>query len=471
MKFKRKIYDMLLVWKKKDARECALLIDGARRVGKSFIVEEFAKAEYRSYVIINFTRADKRIKDVFLNHLSNLDTFFSYLSALTDTVFYEHETLIVFDEVQFFPKAREAIKTLVEDGRYDYIETGSLVSINENVEGILIPSEERDVPMYPMDFEEFLWATGRPTLMDAIRSAFAERRPMGPLHQTALDSFRQYLVVGGMPQAVAKYCATHDFKAVDRVKRDLLALYRKGIRKHAKKYAFRVERIYDSIAGQLSRHEKDFRFSALGEDARFREYESAFLWLKDAMVVNLALNVTDPHAGFKLNADDSKMKCYFLDTGLLVSHAFDENALAAADIHNRLLFNDIELNEGMLVENAVAQMLTAAGQKLYFYSNRNRESAASRMEIDFLLSRSRLEEKRNAIPVEVKSGVRTSHRSLDKFKAKFADYVGESYLLSVHDLATRDGITFLPLYMTPLLPDGAPTVETCERECRIAKSR
>ena len=199
--------------------------------------------------------------------------------------------------------------------------------------------------------------------------------------------------------------------------------------------------------------------------------ESAFLWLKDAMVVNLALNVTDPHAGFKLNADDSKMKCYFLDTGLLVSHAFDENALAAADIHNRLLFNDIELNEGMLVENAVAQMLTAAGQKLYFYSNRNRESAASRMEIDFLLSRSRLEEKRNAIPVEVKSGVRTSHRSLDKFKAKFADYVGESYLLSVHDLATRDGITFLPLYMTPLLPDGAPTVETCERECRIAKSR
>ena len=459
MKFKRKIYDTLLEWKKNDARECALLIDGARRVGKSFIVEEFAKAEYRSYVIINFTRVDKRIKDVFLNHLSNLDTFFSYLSSLTDTVFYEHETLIVFDEVQFFPKAREAIKTLVEDGRYDYIETGSLVSINENVDGILIPSEERDVPMYPLDFEEFLWATGRPTLMDAIRNAFAERRPMGPLHKTALDSFRQYLVVGGMPQAVAKYVATHDFKAVDRVKRDLLALYRKGIRKHAKKYAFRVERIYDSIAGQLSRHEKDFRFSALGEDARFREYESAFLWLRDAMVVNLALNVTDPHAGFRLNADDSKMKCYFLDTGLLVSHAFDENALAAEDVHNRLLFDDIELNEGMLVENVVAQMLTAAGQKLYFYSNRDRDVAASRMEIDFLLSRSKLEEKSNAIPIEVKSGVRVSHRSLDKFRAKFADYVGESCLLSAHDLKVLDGITYLPLYMTPLLPDVAAPIQ------------
>ncbi len=454
MKFKRKIYDTLLEWKKNDARECALLIDGARRVGKSFIVEEFAKAEYRSYVIINFTKVDKRIKDVFLNHLSKLDTFFSYLSSLTDTVFYEHETLIVFDEVQFFPKAREAIKTLVEDGRYDYIETGSLVSINENVEGILIPSEERDVPMYPMDFEEFLWATGRPTLMDAIRSAFAERRPMGPLHKTALDSFRQYLVVGGMPQAVAKYMTTHDFKAVDRIKRDLLALYRKGIRKHAKKYALRVERIYDTIAGQLSKHEKDFRFSSLGEDARFREYESAFLWLSDAMVVNIALNVTDPHAGFSLSADDSKMKCYFLDTGLLVSHAFNENALAAEDVHNRILFDDIELNEGMLVENVVAQMLTAAGQKLYFYSNRDREGAASRMEIDFLLSRSKLDETHNAIPIEVKSGVRISHRSLDKFRAKYADYVAESCLLSVHDLKVKDGITYLPLYMTPLLPDA-----------------
>ena len=226
---KRKIYDQLLEWKKTSSRECALLIDGARRVGKSYIVEEFAKAEYRSYAIIDFTNATKSIKDLFLKYISDLDTFFAYLSSLTNVTFYEHETLIVFDEVQHFPKAREAIKHLVKDGRYDYIETGSLVSINENVKDILIPSEERDIEMYPMDFEEFLWATGRPTLMDSIRRAFKSGEKMGPLHDTAMDSFRQYLVVGGMPQAVERYVESHDFKAVDSKKRDLLKLYRKGM--------------------------------------------------------------------------------------------------------------------------------------------------------------------------------------------------------------------------------------------------
>lgn len=450
--FKRKIYETLLEWKKNDSRDCALLIDGARRVGKSFIVEEFAKAEYKSYVIIDFTKADRRIKGLFQNYLSRLDTFFSYLSALTDTKLYERDSLIIFDEVQFFPKAREAIKTLVADGRYDYVETGSLVSIRENVKDILIPSEERNVEMYPMDFEEFLWATGRPTLMDAIRQAYEEKRPMGPLHQTAMDSFRQYLVVGGMPQAVAKYVATGDFKAVDRTKRDILELYRKGIRKHARKYAVKVEKIYDGIAGQLSKHEKDFSLASIEEEARFREYESAFMWLKDAMVANIALNVTDPNIGFNLSVDDAKMKCYFLDTGLLVSLAFNENALSAADIHKRILFDDIELNEGMLVENIVAQMLSASGNKLYFYSARSRTDSDSRMEIDFLLAKSSVGERNNVIPIEVKSGKRTTHRSLDKFCAKFPNYVDTPCILSRRDLELKDGILYLPLYMTPLLP-------------------
>ena len=388
---KRKIYDKLLDWKKNSSRECALLIDGARRVGKSYIVEEFAKAEYRSYAIIDFTHADKAIKDLFLKYMSNLDTFFAYLSSLTDVPFYRHETLIVFDEVQHFPKAREAIKHLVKDGRYDYIETGSLVSINENVKDILIPSEERDIEMYPMDFEEFLWATGRPTLMDSIRSAFKSGERMGPLHETAMDSFRQYLVVGGMPQAVVRYVESHDFKAVDRQKRDLLRLYRKGIRKHAKRYALRVERIYDEIPSQLSRHEKHFNFSSLGDSARYREYENAFLWLADAMVANVAWNVSDPNVGFRLNMDDSLMKCYFLDTGLLVSHSFDEGEMVAQNIHNRILTGDIELNKGMLVENVVAQMFAACGRKLYFYSRRSREDGRERMEIDFVLARSKLE--------------------------------------------------------------------------------
>lgn len=450
--FKRKIYETLIEWKKNDSHDCALLIDGARRVGKSFIVEEFAKTEYKSYIIIDFTKADRRIKGLFQNYLSRLDTFFSYLSALTDTKLHERDSLIIFDEVQFFPKAREAIKTLVADGRYDYVETGSLVSIRDNVKDILIPSEERSIEMYPMDFEEFLWATGRPTLMDAIRQAYEEKRPMGPLHKSAMDSFRQYLVVGGMPQAVAKYVTTGDFKAVDRTKRDILELYRKGIRKHARKYALKVEKIYDKIAGQLSKHEKGFTLASIEEEARFREYESAFMWLKDAMVANIALNVTDPNIGFNLSVDDAKMKCYFLDTGLLVSLAFNENALSAADIHKRILFDDIELNEGMLVENIVAQMLSASGHKLYFYSTRSRTDSHSRMEIDFLLAKSSVGERNNVIPIEVKSGKRTTHRSLDKFCAKFPNYVDTPCILSRRDLELKDGILYLPLYMTPLLP-------------------
>ena len=451
---KRKIYDQLLEWKKTSSRECALLIDGARRVGKSYIVEEFAKAEYRSYAIIDFTNATKSIKDLFLKYISDLDTFFAYLSSLTNVTFYEHETLIVFDEVQHFPKAREAIKHLVKDGRYDYIETGSLVSINENVKDILIPSEERDIEMYPMDFEEFLWATGRPTLMDSIRRAFKSGEKMGPLHDTAMDSFRQYLVVGGMPQAVERYVESHDFKAVDRKKRDLLKLYRKGIRKHAKRYALRVERIYDEIPGQLSRHEKHFNFSALAGDARYREYENAFLWLSDAMVVNVAWNVTDPNVGFKLSADKSLMKCYFLDTGLLVSHSFDEGEIVAQNIHNRILAGDIELNEGMLVENAVAQMLTACGRKLYFYSRSSREDCKKRMEIDFILSRSKLDVANNVVPIEVKSGKNASHRSLDKFVAKFQSYVSKPYLLWMKDRKTQAGVEYLPIYMASCLAEA-----------------
>ena len=450
---KRKIYDKLLEWKKTSSRECALLIDGARRVGKSYIVEEFAKAEYKSYVIIDFTNAGKSVKDLFLKYISDLDTFFAYLSALTNVTFYEHETLIVFDEVQHYPKAREAIKHLVKDGRYDYIETGSLVSINENVKDILIPSEERNIEMFPMDFEEFLWAIGRPTLMDSIRRAFKSGEKMGPLHDMAMDAFRQYLVVGGMPQAVERYVESHDFKAVDRIKRDLLKLYRKGIKKHAKRYALRVEHMYDEIPAQLSKHEKHFNFSSLGSDARYREYENAFMWLADAKVVNVAWNVTDPNVGFRLNADDSLMKCYFFDTGLLVSHSFDEGELIAQNIHGRILTDDIELNEGMLVENVVAQIFAACGRKLYFYSRRSREDGNDRMEIDFMLSRSKLDMAHNVFPIEVKSGKNATHRSLDKFMEKFPSYVAKSYLLWMKDKATKGNVEYLPIYMAPCLAE------------------
>lgn len=289
--------------------------------------------------------------------------------------------------------------------------------------------------------------------MDAIRHAFRTGEKMGPLHEAALDAFRQYIVIGGMPQAVMQYIASHDFAAVDRQKRDILKLYRKGIKKHAKRYALRVERIYDEIPGQLSRHEKHFNFASLGSDARYRDYENAFLWLADAMVVNVAWNVSDPNVGFKLNSDDSCMKCYFLDTGLLVSHAFDESELVSNAVHNRILAGDIELNEGMFVENVVAQILTAGGRKLYFYSRRSREESRNRMEIDFMLSRSKLDVAHNVIPIEVKSGKNASHRSLDKFVKKFTSYVDKPYLLWMKDRKTQDGVEYLPIYMAPCLSE------------------
>ena len=264
MEMKRKVYDKLLEWKRLDHGTSAVLVNGARRVGKSFIVEEFAKREYRNYVMIDFATAkdDMRITDTFKTYLADTKEFFKRLSAIFGKKFYERETLFIFDEVQKFPRAREAIKKLVADGRYDFIETGSLVSIHENVKDILIPSEEIDIDMYPMDFEEFLWAKGNETLMDMIRECYAKRVPMGPLHRVAMDAFREYMIVGGMPQAVKKYIVTDDFKAVDREKRKILSLYRKGIREHAGALAERVEALYDFVPSQLQEHEKEVVLSS-----------------------------------------------------------------------------------------------------------------------------------------------------------------------------------------------------------------
>ena len=449
---RRKIYDKLLAWKKGANRECALLIDGARRVGKSFIVEEFAKNEYDAYLLINFQHVGRDVKETFEEYLGNLDVFFRRLFQLSDVKpLPKGRSLIIFDEVQAFPRAREAIKRLVEDGRYDYVETGSLVSIRKNTEGILLPSEERHLKMYPMDFEEFLWADGNDGLMDLVRESFSRREPMRTLHRRAMDEFRAYLVVGGMPQAVKKYVATHDFNEVDLIKRDILELYRGGIVKHAGAQSLKVESVWDRIPAQLSRHEKKFCLSDIAPGARYREYEEPVFWLKDSMTVNLCYNATEPNVGLSLSADHASFKCYMADTGLLISHAFDENALAANEIHRRLLFGDIDINEGMLTENVVAQMLTASGRKLYFYSRSDSASRENRMEIDFLLSKTKLAERRNIHPVEVKSGKRSRLRSLRKYQAKFGDWLDEPFVLHSRDLKAEDGMTYLPLYMTPLL--------------------
>ena len=300
---RRKIYERLLQWKNNDAPDTAILIDGARRVGKSYVAEQFAKAEYKSYVLIDFNIAPREVKAIFDEYLDDLDEFFKKISSYYAVTLYVGETLFIFDEVQEFPRARAAIKYLVADGRYHYLETGSLVSIQENVSNIVIPSEEDHIKMYPLDFEEFLWATGREGLVDVISSHLHGKESMGAAHRKAKDAFREYLVVGGMPQAVVKWVETADLKKVDAAKRRIIALYRADIRKHAGKYAMKAEAIFDEIPGQLQKHDKKFRLSALGEEARVREYGDAFLWLKDAMTVNVAYNSTEPSAGLALSAE------------------------------------------------------------------------------------------------------------------------------------------------------------------------
>lgn len=449
---RRKVYAKLLSWKQKRHGESAVLVNGARRVGKSYVVKEFAQREYKSYILLDFNKVGKDVKDLFENYLNDLDTFFLYLSSYTNTQLYARDSVIIFDEVQLFPRARTAIKYLVEDGRYDYIETGSLVSIKKNVEDIMIPSEEEEILMHPMDFEEFLWAMGNETLMPLIRLNYEKKHEMGQaMHRKAMDCFRQYLITGGMPQAVAKYQETKDFDKVDQVKRQILRLYRNDIQKYAASYAPKVTRIFDTIPSQLQKHEKKFMLKALTEGARMRDYETAFFWLSDAMIVDMAYNTTEPSIGLGLNTDDTTLKCYMADTGLLLSHAFNEKAIVAENLYNKLLTDKLEFNGGMVVENIVAQMLRSAGHNLYFFSKYNKENAEERMELDFLIAKDSITTRHNISPIEVKSTNRYTLSSLKKCIAKYGNYLATPYVLHTADVKTENDITFLPLYMAGLL--------------------
>jgi predicted AAA+ superfamily ATPase len=449
---KRKIYDRLLNWKKNGSGRTALLIEGARRVGKSYIVEAFAKAEYQSYILVDFNKVSSDVRSLFDRYLDDLDTLFMYLSSYYNTKLYRRESLIVFDEVQMCPRARSAIKYLVADGRFDYVETGSLVSIKKNVKDIVIPSEERSVKMYPMDFEEFLWALGNESLMDFIGKHFVDRQTLGQaMHRKAMDYFRQYLIVGGMPQAVSEYANTRDFNAVDAIKRDILTLYRADIAKHAEGHEMKVTSIFDEIPAQLNKPEKRFILSSLKKDARRRDYEDALFWLDDAMMINTCYRACEPNIGLRFNMDRPTFKCYLADTGLLVSHAFDENGLASEEIYKKLLFGKLEVNRGMMIENIVAQMFVAANHKLYFYSNASRADKESRMEIDFLIAKSKISNRHNISPVEVKSGKNYTLSSIMKFRKKYHEQLHTPYVLHTGDRTDEDGIVYLPLYMAPLL--------------------
>ena len=448
---KRKIYNDILKWKENNGKT-ALLIEGARRVGKSYIAEQFAKNNYKSYILIDFSKVPKEILELFDNYLDNLNYLFTYLSEYFGVKLYERESLFIFDEIQFCPKARGAIKHLVADGRYDYIETGSLISIKKNVKDILIPSEEEIIKMNPMDFEEFLWAMGNDTLMDFIKECYSNKKELGQaLHRKAMDYFKEYMIVGGMPQSILEYRETRDFEKTDKIKRNILNLYREDIRKHSDELNLKVEQIFDTIPSQLQKHEKKFNISSLDENARYRNYEGAFYWLTDACLINIAYNTTEPNIGLGQRIDNNSLKCYMFDTGLLLSMTFNEKNIISEEIYKKILFDKLSFNEGMILENIVAQMLVSNGRKLYFFSRNNREDSSETMEIDFLISNNKITSRHNIIPIEVKSGDRYTFSSISKFIAKYNDYLGNPIIIHTKDLKVEDNIVYLPVYMTGLL--------------------
>lgn len=450
--FERKIYKKLLAWKKEASGEKALLIEGARRIGKSTIAEEFGKREYKSYLLIDFNDVSPVVIDAFEKYLNDLDTFFLILSTEYNTTLYPRESLIIFDEIQQYPKARQSIKKLVSDGRYDYIETGSLISIRENVKGITIPSEERSICMYPMDFEEFCFALGERKMTEYIRKCFAEKKPLEEnLHHKAMMLFKQYILVGGMPKAVAKYLDNNrSFSAADIEKRDILALYRSDIGKIDRNYRSKVLSIFDQIPSFLSQHEKRVRLSSIEEKSTFPMYEETFFWLGNSMIVNECFNCVDPNVGLSINEDRTAIKCYMGDTGLLISHAFDENELAEENLYKQILLDKLSINEGMIFENAVAQCLVANGYRLFFHTEYNAEKKRNDIEIDFLISNgSKIKQK--LFPIEVKSGTKYTTKSLDRFIEKYHGRIGQAYIIHTNNLCKKGEVLCIPSYMTMCL--------------------
>lgn len=449
MIFKRKAYDKLLKWKEECDGSRAIMIEGARRIGKSTLVEEFAKNEYDSYLMIDFSKVNDTIKSYFYDYIEDLDTLFMFITSAYNVKLHRRKSVIIFDEVQRFPRARECIKHLVADGRYDYIETGSLISIRENVKDILIPSEERSLKMYPMDFEEFCVAMNAEVMLDYIKQCFDKRVPLEEgMHKKAMLLFKQYLLVGGMPQSVNAFLENDkEFTSADAEKRDILKLYRQDIMRIDSSYKSKVLAIFDQIPGLLSRHEKRVVFKDVVKGSSFEQYEDTFFWLEDSMICNVCFNCSDPKVGLAVNEDRTYVKCYIGDTGLLLSHAFDENGIAEEQLYYQILNDKLSLNEGMLYENAIAQMLVANGHKLYFYTHYSEEKHRNDIEIDFIVSNnSKLKFK--IFPIEVKSSKKYMTTSLEKFVDKFKDRIGEAYVIHPKNLIVKDNVIGIPPYMT-----------------------
>jgi uncharacterized protein len=451
MELKRKVYDKLLNWKKNSNGSTAILVEGARRIGKSTIVKKFAEENYKSYILIDFSNVSNTIKDNFDENLINLDKFFQTISLEYQTRLYKRESVIIFDEVQLFPKARQAIKHLVFDGRYDFIETGSLISLKENVENILIPSEEEKLKMYPLDFEEFLWATDNEMLSEYIEDCFINETPLkDAFHKRALYAFNEYILVGGMPQSVVAYCSNNkDFFEADKQKRMILNLYKDDIKKSSAKYESKVSVLFDNIPGFLSKHEKKISLRSIDKGSSYSKYDEALFWLNDSMIANLCYKCTDPSVGLSLNKDNSSVKCYMGDTGLLVSMILKNNKKEAMELYKKIMNNKVSFNFGMLYENIIAQTFASKGMDLYFYTSYNKESKKNDIEIDFLAVHNQ-----KVVSIEVKSSKNYTTSSYVRFKNKFGKRIGDSYI--IHPKAySKDGNSYkIPAYMAHCLFKG-----------------
>ncbi len=443
MIFKRKIYDKLLEWKRESDGKTALMIEGARRIGKSTVAEEFGKNEYDSYILIDFSVASKAVKDLF-DDLSDLNYFFLQLQLIFKVDLSERNSLIIFDEVQLFPKARQAIKHLVKDRRYDYIETGSLISIKKNVKDILIPSEERQIKMYPMDYEEFLWAIGDNATNSLIKKLYDMKKPAGQqINRKLMRSFRLYMLIGGMPQAVGEYIETNNFKKVDSVKRDILNLYENDFRKIDP--TGRISQLFDAIPAQLNKNASRYQVSSVLKSSRTEDVLELIAEMIDSGTVLASYHADDPNVGLSATEDLGKFKLFVCDTGLFVTLMFKDKSFTENDIYEKLLADDLSANLGYLYENAVAQALAANGNKLFYYTFPT-ESSKHLYEIDFMLAR-----KNKICPVEVKSSGYKTHTSIDKFGEKFSSRILNKYLIYTKDYRKDEDIFCLPIYMTQFI--------------------
>jgi len=441
--FKRKAYERLLQWKERSAGRTAMLVEGARRIGKSTIVEEFARKEYDTYILIDFSKAPQRVHDLF-NDLSDLDYIFMNLQLIYHVELKKRKSVIIFDEVQFQPKARQAIKHLVADNRYDYIETGSLISIQKNVEGILLPSEEVRLKMYPMDYEEFRWAMGDEATIPLLRTMLSSKEKVSEgVHRQLMRDFRIYMLVGGMPQAVSAYLDTANLAEVDMRKREIIDLYESDFRKIDPTGNISV--FFDAIPAQLTKNAMRYQVANVVENATYARVAKKLTNLQESMTVNVAYHVSDPNVGMALSKDTERYKLFVCDTGLFVTLAFKDRDFTENVIYEKLLSDKLSANLGYIYENVVAQMLVAAGSELYYYTFPT-ESGKHNYEIDFMIAR-----KAKICPIEVKSSGYNRHASLDAFARKYSARIQDKYLIYTKPLRKDGDVCLLPVYMAGLI--------------------